>query len=151
MIKKIIKKLFKWQDDQILTIITLQELGPFIEEHDNSNFVLLLVAEDENDIQTYTPLIENLIEKGCIYFVCAGRKSEELHDIIDDTIVIMYLDEEDADDDEVIMTTWHSKDSIEDTAFFFKECTLFSESIKLQIAILNDQTAFHRKLKAALH
>lgn len=81
-------------------------------------FAVLL---DADDMEWRDPLwiqksVLNLLNKGCRYFVCFGRKSESVHDSIDDVII----------DHDVsnVLTTFHSDESRSETADFFKNVVM---------------------------
>ncbi|MGZ8316268.1 MAG: DUF7684 family protein [Telluria sp.] len=60
----------------------------------------------------FNSLVEQLLERGCTYFVCAGTYSEELHDRLDDIISSTKQKSE-------ICTTFHNDDSLDDVVNFF--------------------------------
>jgi len=79
-------------------------------------------------------LIKDLLSLGCIYFVCVGRYSEDLHDLVDDIVLAgsLYDNEKSF---EGVVTTWHETDSNDDVAAFFIEATCLAGG--LYIAILD--------------
>jgi len=58
----------------------------------------------------------NLLKAGCVYFSTWGKDCERVHDIIDHVDFELNPDQ---DDDFVIMTTWHSHDSLEYALWYF--------------------------------
>jgi hypothetical protein len=81
------------------------------------DFVALIYAADEfiTD-EERTSLSDQIVASGCRYAVCAGSKSSSWEDSID----IAYEDSiDDALDENVVMTTSHDNESLEDIVFFF--------------------------------
>lgn len=111
--------------------------------------IVLLSAWAPGDIdpQFLEPMIRELIELGCRYFVCAGTSSESLHDYVDD----LYLDSERSYEDErnnvIMITTWHDADSNEEVANYFLNLTGATGEL---LAILDDSKEEDRQLKSAI-
>lgn len=115
----------------------------------NSPDVALLSSWEQSSsgYSQLQPLVEKLLDSGCKYFVCAGAHSEALHDFIDDVILDRSIDNE-PDESNVVMTTWHDDDTNEEVAeFFFNASSLNNAHL---VAFLEKGRLDDDKLKAAL-
>ena len=104
---------------------------------------VLLSAWTEDDISEIldSGIIENLIEKKVINFVCIGNFAEQMHDQVDEKI---YCFDERCGTDmaEVAITTFHDDEELEDAINYFVFGTESSGSIgKNLLAILNPDSA----------
>ena len=79
---------------------------------------LLFLAVDATDIQNVElgKVAKALLQAGTVYLCAWGPDCERVHDQFDE--------ERDPDevDNCVVMTTWHSKDSLSDALWFFVNC-----------------------------
>lgn len=77
---------------------------------------------------------EPLIAAGCVYFVCWGLSCERVHDTIDE--LDPYFESTGA----VVMTTWHDKEPLEETTWFFLNTMwpdpAFETSLKASLAVV---------------
>lgn len=113
--------------------------------------VVLLTAWEQSDSSSFQQiglLIAKLIDRGCKYFVCAGRYSELLHDFIDDVIIDVSLNAQNENSDS-IMTTWHDADTDNDVADFFLHSTNVSNA--LLVAFLDKGSPEDRGLEKAVY
>jgi hypothetical protein len=78
----------------------------------------LLIAFDARGVEweAIESVAEKLIGKGLVYLCAWGPDCERVHDAFDDASV--ELNAEPTDDD-VIMTTWHSKEGLTEALWFF--------------------------------
>lgn len=109
-----------------VSIITLQ--NP-VDVHDleiRAPFVCLIYSNQNVNIDDISLVADWLISSGCLYAVCAGKDCETWHDTIDEISVIK--DVEDAKT-ELIMTTWHENESIEEVVWFWLNSTNFDNKI----------------------
>ncbi len=60
-------------------------------------------------------LANSLVDAGASYFVCWGPDCERSHDLIDDLTLLVSPE---AQDDSIIMTTWHAEESLIEALFF---------------------------------
>ena len=95
------------------TIIIFAQLGKELPSLDIP-FVVFLNADDLgwSDNGFRSRWVNALLKSGCRYFVCFGKKSEELHDGIDDAIV--------DGEHQYIMTTFHDDESSQEVIEFFR-------------------------------
>ena len=83
------------------------------------NFICLIAWDsDRSSVEEISSLVEPLIKNGGSYFCAWGNDCERVHDIIDEIDSYPYNDIG-SPDDSVIMTTWHSDESLEETLYFF--------------------------------
>ncbi len=83
---------------------------------------VLIVIEKEMTGTQQLELARKLIGAQA-FFVCAwGLQCERMHDVVDDVCVEQeVLEKRCADDVPVVMTTWHSKENLEEAFWFFRE------------------------------
>jgi len=81
------------------------------------NFGLLLAMDAQSvDRGQIEHLAEKMADKGLAYLCAWGPDCERVHDIFDEIEVQRDLEQE---NDNVIMTTWHSDESLEESLWFF--------------------------------
>jgi hypothetical protein len=84
---------------------------PELESFSGSHFVVFLAADAAGvEIALLSEFVRKLLSAGCVYFCVWGSGCERLHDIID---------EESFTPDQVIMTSWHSDESLDEALSFF--------------------------------
>ncbi len=74
----------------------------------------VLIDADESDWRLHCEVLElarQLVLAGCRFFVCFGRKSEIVHDLLDDILIEENLLE--------VVTTFHDEESARDVMSFF--------------------------------
>ena len=85
-------------------------------------FVAMLICDgsqiSDKDIAR---LSRRLIDTGCAYLCCWGTQCERVHDLFDTEWIENGFDPESSD---TIMTTWHTKDSLDD---FIEYAVWFTE------------------------
>jgi len=87
----------------------------------DSSFAALIWDHDGASNQAgMEQAIDRLLDAGCRYLVCGGRKCETWHDLADAIFGIRTLDFSEAASDAIfLMTTWHTDESVDDVANFF--------------------------------
>jgi hypothetical protein len=103
--------------------------------------------QDESSLWKIQPLIIELINLGCKYFVCAGKYSEELHDFIDDIVLTLPSCRKQEEVNRII-TTWHDTDTNSEVADFFLHSTNVSSG--LLIAFIDNKELEDSMLKKAI-
>lgn len=113
---------YKFDDDFpektvfLCTADTLDHLPPLIRPSD-ANFVLFLAVDATSiSAEFIRSAAEALLDSGLVYLCVWGPDCERVHDIFDSVIVERNPDETEAD---VVMTTWHSAESLQDAIWFF--------------------------------
>jgi hypothetical protein len=77
----------------------------------SKRFVALLAADTTQvDAATFSRFSDSLLASGCVYFCAWGPGCERAHDMFDNHCLEI---------DPVIMTTWHSDDSLDEALYFF--------------------------------
>src|SRR3954470_7718389 len=91
--------------------------------HPTSEHFALLLAVDSRDISTSVvgEVSKHLILAGVVYVCVWGQDCERVHDIFDETQVEMELDQGWIGH---VMTTWHSKEPLQDAICFFENFAL---------------------------
>ncbi len=81
-------------------------------------FIVLVDTDDTEwkEDEFVCRLGKSLLDSGCQYFVCFGRKSEEIHDRFDDLII--------EGDFPNTITTYHYDESENDVASFVKDIVM---------------------------
>src|SRR6266567_7265339 len=75
------------------------------------HFVALLAADATGiDVTTLADFSRQLLRVGCIYFCAWGPDCERVHDVFDEACCEI---------EPVIMTTWHSEDSLDEALWYF--------------------------------
>lgn len=86
---------------------SMPELDGFASDH----FVVFLAADAVGvEAALLLEFVRKLLNAGCVYFCVWGPECERLHDIIDEESFAV---------DPVIMTAWHSNESLDDALSFF--------------------------------
>jgi hypothetical protein len=76
---------------------------------------VLLVAADAGLISGIDETLKRLLDIGCVYLCAWGPQCEQLHDDMDHVVLTQELD---GTPERCIMTTWHSKESLDEAARF---------------------------------
>ena len=93
-----------------------QELPPLIRTG-GKHFVLFLAIDARNvSPEVIDPVADSLLNQGMAYVCVWGPDCERVHDSIDHAVLKRNPDETDAD---VVITTWHVEDSLEEAVWFF--------------------------------
>jgi hypothetical protein len=69
-------------------------------------------------------LLERLLILGCAYLCAWGPDCDRVHDIMDEIVV---GDNPPDTDRGLVMTTWHTHDTFEETLWFLEQCTFPAE------------------------
>src|SRR6266581_6511557 len=90
------------------------------------NFGLLLAIDAQAvDASQIGQLAKSLANKGLAYLCAWGPDCERVHDIFDEIEVQRDLEQK---DDNVIITTWHADESLEESLWFFVNCAFPSQA-----------------------
>lgn len=81
--------------------------------------------ETEPPAEAIFAFADKLLRAGCVYVCTWGTDCERWHDIIDEAAI---GPDTLAPATQVIMTTWHSGESMADALFYFFSCTVPDES-----------------------
>src|SRR5258706_6626352 len=77
--------------------------------------VLVTAATHALDEATIHRFAAMLLDAGAVYVCCWGPGCERLHDLLDDAVLFR---QSPVSESAVIMSTWHSDESLEDALFF---------------------------------
>ncbi len=72
-------------------------------------------------------LARKLIDSGCRYAVCGGKHFKVWHDTIHWAYIDLSLGDNEEDDSNLVMTSWHEDESPDDVARYFVTCTDFPQ------------------------
>ena len=118
------------------SILTFAEPGILLPSELEAPFGVFLDGEDDfwSDDDLLCRSCQNLINKGCRWFVCYGPRSEAIHDRIDDVIVEQGY--------EGIVTTYHADESEAEVAQFFKDVALIE--MKAGLILVSNRSTWAR-------
>jgi hypothetical protein len=109
---------------------------------------LIVWDASKNKVEDVAALVDPLIKAGCVYFVCWGSNCEWVHDTIDE--FDPYFESTGA----VVMTTWHDKEPLEETTWFFLNSmwpdSAFERSFDASIAVVIDSDGWANPIRSAL-
>jgi hypothetical protein len=115
------------------------------------HFVCLLAADfcQATDAQI-SRLAVHLVNAGACYFLCWGPDCERAHDLVDD---VLLAHEPCATEASVILTTWHTEDSLDDVLhYFLTTCwpaEAYFESARSSLAVTVHDETLARQVRAA--
>ena len=121
---------------------SMPELDSFSSKH----FVAFLASDAVGlEVAVLSEVVRKSLNAGCVYFCAWGSGCERLHDIID---------EECFDMDPVIMTTWHSNESLDEALWFFiRNCRpddAYVDTTKNSLAISIGNSGWEMQIKHRL-
>jgi hypothetical protein len=111
-------------DKKHLRVVLLPDLRwPELLQMQSKRF-RLFVAADTSDVGTDTlsQFVVEALQRGMVYCCLWGKGCERFHDIVDDVVVEDELNDRryvGPTSGDVIMTTWHSDESLEEALEFF--------------------------------
>ena len=84
-------------------------------------FTLFISNTLSLDIDIFFNKAKELLKAGLVYMCAWGNECEKIHDLFDDANVILEVDEEIKPliEGNVVMTTWHENDTLQDAIEFF--------------------------------
>lgn len=92
------------------------------------SFACLLAWDSRDvDVKQITKLASKLLKAGAVYICAWGPDCERVHDIFDGEIV----GSDPSPDDPVIMTTWHSRETLAGAIWFVLMCSTLDEDREL--------------------
>ena len=111
-------------------------------------FACLLYSDQENVSDDEMVLIANwLVLSGCRYALCAGFKCERWHDTIDTADIIR-----DPTIQNLVMTTWHKNEPIEEVVWSWLNSTNFKNIIfeNYLALLIDDSKTIEEKIRQAV-
>ena len=133
----------------VIKFINPANMPSFLQEKNNDDFALLAVANTEQDIDHLRSHMERLINKYCIYIVCAGPRAEAMYDMIEESIIRLNLDRKVSETSDMISTVWYPDIPPETIAAHFLD--LDSPETSLYLVALLDNDTLSQNLKAGLN
>jgi len=106
-----------------------------------------VVVIDQQPTKEQQHLISRwLVESGCLYMMAWGENCSSWDDSVD-WAVLEKFDFKDAPDDQLVMTTWHEKDALQDVFEFCKtlavhETVKLDNTLVIHIGSENKKTTF---------
>ena len=92
-----------------------------------------------------TDALRKLVDRGLIHFSSWGENCERVHDAVDRLDVDRVSKVE-----HIIMTTWHSRESLEEAMFFFRYCVCPAEPLQSisydRFAVSIDRPEWHHSM-----
>ena len=131
-----------------ISIVTIQKPSDTSSIEVKTPFACLLYSNQEKASSDEIESVANwLVNSGCRYAVCAGVKCEEWHDTIDTADTIR-----DPNTQNLIMTTWHKNETVEDVVWFWLNLTDFEDiAFENYLALLiGDSKTIEEKIQQAI-
>lgn len=132
----------------VVKFISPTNMPSFLRERNDDDFALLAVANTQQDIDHLRAHMERLINKYCIYIVCAGVRAEAMYDMIEESIIRLNLDNKVSETSDMISTVWYPDIPPETIAAHFLD--LDSPETSLYLVALLDTDPLSRNLKSDL-
>jgi hypothetical protein len=112
------KPIGKYFDRQVFWI----DYEKFPDQLPDRDWVCLAIANNPPAIDTFETFVRTSISKNILEFKGHGQFGEKLHDLFDETMVIMETTEHHTEIS--VMTTWHNDETLADTFWqcFFATC-----------------------------
>jgi hypothetical protein len=104
---------------QVRSIETIEQLPEAIQPG-NACFTLLLAWDAPVDPTQLEAWMRPVVERGLVCFCAWGEGCEAVHDAVDRCAVAMLKG--DVRDDNIIMTTWHSDESLAEALWYLAHC-----------------------------
>lgn len=100
---------------------------------------LIYIADETISNEEQETLSDQIVISGCRYAVCAGHKSSSWDNSIDMSDIKRNGGE--VLDENLVMTTWHDNEALEDVVFFFLNNTSFGNFIaeNLVVVLIGDK------------
>jgi hypothetical protein len=95
---------------------------------------LIYIADANISIREQEVLSDQIVISGCRYAVCAGLNCSSWDNSID--MADIKRNGGEVSDENLVMTTWHDNETLEDIAFFFLNNTSFGSFIADRLAVL---------------
>lgn len=133
---------------RVVKIISPATIPAFLREQSDDDYAMLVVANSRRDIDSLKDHLDGLINKHCIYFVCAGPLAEEMFDMIEATIASLELDGKIPETSDMISTVWYDHRHAGEIAGRFLR--LANPATSLYLVALLGADPFSRSLKAGL-
>lgn len=126
----------------LVRIITPPDLQAFLSEENDDDYALLVIADMPQDISQMQPRLERLINKHCIYIVCAGRLAETMYDAIEETITRLELDGKIPETSDMISVVWYDHESPDEIVSGFLNLSSPETSLYM-VALLAEDPLSH--------
>jgi len=128
-------------NEKQFTVIDLPELNwPASLKVPKNRFGLFIAADTlETPADSICAFAIAALHAGMVYFSAWGRGCERFHDVVDECLAEPGLNVVGTTANDVVMTTWHDKDSLDEALNFFATCTVptdgFSEDSDLGLVV----------------
>ena len=132
----------------VVKFISPSNMPSFLKEKNDDDFALLAVANTEQEINHLRSHMERLINKYCIYIVCAGTRAEAMYDMIEESIIRLNLDNKVSETSDMISTVWYPDIPPETIAAHFLD--LNSPETSLYLVALLDNDPLSQQLKTGI-
>ena len=132
----------------VVKFISPSNMPSFLQEKNDDDFALLVPASSPQDIDHLRGHMERLINKYCIYIVCAGTRAEAMYDMIEESIIRLNLDSKVSETSDMISTVWYPDIPPDTIAAHFLD--LDSPETSLYLVALLDTDPLSQNLRAGL-
>ena len=107
---------FNGREHAIMTIASIKDAIPTLPDA----FVLFVAGDTEQEsLNDLLKFANHILDRGCVYVCTWGRGCERLHDLFD----IAAIERSTPESEGVLMTTWHSSETLQDALHFFVRST----------------------------
>ncbi len=107
----------------------------FFSPFENAPFAALIYVDDADiSVEEQEALSDKIVTSGCRYAVCAGYNSSSWDNSID--MADIKRNGGEVIEDNLVMTTWHENEPLEDIVFFFLNLTSFGNFIAERFLVL---------------
>jgi hypothetical protein len=141
------------EDNRQLFLVKAPDLELRLDLRVASRHFVCFLACDASGIadSVISAAARNLLEAGAVYFCVWGPECERVHDLIDQVVREQLPDE---DDQTVIMTTWHERESLDDALWFSvftaSAADAYADSCRALVAIVVANGNWTSHVKARL-
>jgi hypothetical protein len=112
------------KDLWLCSIVDIESLGEAITPT-SPHFGLFLALDALSlDVERIRRVAQELLQKGLVFLCAWGPDCERVHDIFDEIAIEM----DPKQDKAVVMTTWHSDESLQEAAWFFINSAFLDEA-----------------------
>ena len=114
-----------------------------------AHYKAVVVVDSEVTPEWQAQISSWLVRSGCLYMMAWGRKCGEWDDSVDVASLQMHGSEED-----LVMTTWHEDETLEDTFWFAEHCAchptlVFEYTLVVHIALESKENEILKIYRAA--
>lgn len=111
-----------YESNPDLWLISAESFNNVLEHltHSSPRFALFTAMDlTAGEVEASRSSVNKMVNRGLAYFCAFGENCEALHDCLDHAYVVQTTMNPEPDANSVLMTTWHSDDTLEEALWFF--------------------------------